>query len=84
MSDYLDRIAEIIDNEEMVIQAVSFTEDSVQFEYIDRTEQGTTVMIARIAVVAISNEDRMDFYEEVQNMSRMIIRDAMVSRREEQ
>lgn len=81
MSDYLDKIAEIIDEEDVFASTISFSEESIQIDFMDRAQQSATIMMGNTAIIAVADEERLEAYRQIQDLARLLIRDAFVTRR---
>lgn len=81
MTDYNEEILDIIEKEDVFATVISFSEESLQIDYADRAQQGKTVAFGATAIIMITDEERLEAYRQLQDLARILIRDALVSRR---
>lgn len=79
--DYSERILEVIDSDDRFISTISFSEESIQLDFMDRTEQGSALAFGNTAIIVVNNEEKLAAYEQFQDIARLLIRDALVERR---
>lgn len=81
MTDYLEKINDIIEAGDIFAGTISFSEEGIQIDYMDRAQQGETVAFGSTAIIIVADDERLEAYETLQDICRTLIRDALVTRR---
>jgi hypothetical protein len=66
------RLQDII-NFETFVTTVSFSDDSIEVTFLEKREQGESVMMARVMAISIDDEESMEMYADIQNVLRELI-----------
>jgi hypothetical protein len=66
------RIQDLL-NFETFITSISFSEEAIEVTFLEKREQGDTVMMARTMVCQIDNEQRAELYADLQDRMRDFI-----------
>lgn len=81
MTDYVEEILTIIDSEDIFPSTISFSEESIQIDYMDRAQQGKTVNFGATAIIQVNDKESLEAYRVLQDIARTLVRDALVRRR---
>ena len=81
MTDYRDKVAEVIDSDDLFANTISFSEESIQIDFMRRSDQSNNVVFGHTAIVMVSDDERLDAFEQFQEIARILVRDAEVEKR---
>lgn len=81
MTDYPQEIADLIEGQEIFVVNLSFAEEGVQLEYIDQADQSSSMFTTKITIIPVTTDERLNFYETVQELAVILLRDSIVQHR---
>jgi hypothetical protein len=81
MTDYPQEIADLIEGQEIFVVNLSFAEEGIQLEYIDQADQSSSMFTTKISIIPVTTDERLNFYETVQELAVILLRDSIVQHR---
>ena len=83
MSEYEEKIGDIIEAEDRFISVISFSEESIQLDFMDRAQQSPRMALGNTGIILIDSDEKVEAYDRLQDICRMLLRDEFSQRLDE-